>query len=71
MRLAIERLVEADDRPGAFQVIARHLKLVHGMRVEDVKPDRRPIGRFASPHVQILMSASFEEEGVVARREFG
>lgn len=68
--LVVKLVIKDDDGPRALEAVARHLHLVHRVQVQDVEPDRGPVGRLGGPQVQVVvLAARLEEEGVVARAE--
>lgn len=70
VRFLVKLLVKDDDRSRTLEAVARHLHLVHRVRVEDVEPDRGPVRGLCGPEVQVVvLPPRFEKEGVVARRE--
>ena len=62
----VERLVEAQEPPAAFEAVAGHLELVHRVHVLHVKLDAGAVWSLGSPHVEILVPPRFEVERVVA-----
>lgn len=72
VRRFVELLIKDDDRSTSFEAVSGHLHLVHRVGVQDVESARRTVGSLCSPEVEVsVLSAGFEEEDVVARREVG
>lgn len=66
----VKLLVKDDDRPRALEAVSSHLHLVHGVRIQDVEPDRGPVRGFGGPEVEVVvLPPGLEEESVVARAE--
>lgn len=65
--LSLPLAVEHTDTPTSLQTVTGHLELVHRMNVLNVTLDAGSVGRTRSPHVQVLVTASLEVEGVRAR----
>jgi hypothetical protein len=70
----LKRRIETQDAAAALETIPSHLELIHRVHVLHMQLDARPVRRLGRPEVQVLVSARFKVERVVARvqvRELG